>query len=121
MMPQIVEVVKNIHHISEVNSLGVALDVDVNVHTEKYLGVTVELRKALRELLSTFKSNVGRQPDLKNLISIIEKYLTYIEDWIKFPKLIEIPREVVKEVEKEKVVIVPTDNKEKEVTLSFVI
>jgi len=40
MLPQIVEVVKHIHHISEVNQLGVAVDVDVNVQTEKYLGVT---------------------------------------------------------------------------------
>jgi 2-methylisocitrate lyase-like PEP mutase family enzyme len=33
MLPQIVEVVKNIHHITEVNSLGVAVDVDINVQT----------------------------------------------------------------------------------------
>ena len=47
MLPQIVEIVKHIHHISEVNSLGVAVDVDVNVHTEQYLGVSKELRKSL--------------------------------------------------------------------------
>lgn len=41
LLPQIVEVVKNIHHISEVNSLGTAVDVDINIQTEKYLGVTV--------------------------------------------------------------------------------
>lgn len=39
-MPQIVEVVRNIHHISEVNSLGAAVDVDLNVQIEKYLGVS---------------------------------------------------------------------------------
>lgn len=39
-MPQIVEVIKNIHHISEVNQLGVAVDVDVNVHAEKFIGVS---------------------------------------------------------------------------------
>lgn len=88
MLPQIVEVVRNIHHITEVNSLGIAVDVDINIHTERYLGVTNELRKALFELLTTFKSNVGRQPDLKNLIIVIEKYLKYIDDWISFPKLV---------------------------------
>ena len=121
LMPQIVEVVKNIHHIAEVNSLGVAVDVDVNVHTENYLGVTTELRQSLRELLASFRSNVGRQPDLKNLISIIEKYLVFVEDWIKFPKLIEVPKEVIKEVEKEKVVVLPTDNKQKLASMSYVI
>ena len=75
-----------------------AIDVDVNVHTENYLGVTTELRQSLRDLLTSFKSNVGRQPELKNQISIIEKYLVFIEDWIKFPKLIEVPKEVIKEV-----------------------
>jgi hypothetical protein len=33
MLPQIVEFVKHIHHIAEVNSLGVAVDVDINVQT----------------------------------------------------------------------------------------
>jgi hypothetical protein len=91
----------------------VAVDVDYNVQTEKYLGVTTELRKGLLELLNSFKANVNRQPDLKNLISIIEKYLLFIDDWIAFPKLIEIPKEVIKEVSKEKVVLVPTNDKEK--------
>ncbi len=113
MIPQIVEVVRNIHHISEVNSLGVAVDVDVNVQTERYLGVTNELKRSLLELLATFKSNVGRQPDLKNLILIIEKYLKYIDDWISFPKLVEVPKDVIKEVERERVVLVPTPDKEK--------
>ncbi|MCB0368699.1 MAG: hypothetical protein KDD45_04445 [Bdellovibrionales bacterium] len=73
------------------------------------------------ELLAVFRSNVGRQPDLKNLIGIIEKYLKFIDDWISFPKLVEIEKVVEKEVEKEKVVILPTENKEREATLSYLI
>jgi hypothetical protein len=88
MLPQIVEVVKNIYHISEVHSLGVAVDVDVNVHSEKFIGVSNELRVGLAELLKNFKNNVNRQPELKNLIALIEKYILCIDDWIKFPKLI---------------------------------
>lgn len=48
------------------------------------------------DLLSTFRANVGRQPDLKNLIAIIEKYIKYVDDWIAFPKLIEVEKEVIK-------------------------
>ena len=92
MIPQIVQIVRNIHHVSEVNSLGVAVDVDINVQTEKYLGVSQQLRKSLLDLLSTFKANVGRQPDLKNLIAIIEKYIKYVDDWIAFPKLVEVEK-----------------------------
>jgi hypothetical protein len=33
---------------------------------------------------------VGRQPDLKNLIAIIEKHLKFIDNWIAFPKLVQV-------------------------------
>ncbi len=121
MLPQVVEVVKHVHHISEVNSLGVAVDVDINVQTEKYLGVSVELRKGLLDLLATFKANVGRQPDLKALIAIIEKYLKCIDEWIKFPKLVEVVKEVAHDVVRDRPVLVPTPDREKEATLSFIL
>ena len=82
MLPQIVEIIKNIHHVSEVNQLGIAVDVDINVQVEKFAGVSVELKKGLVELLTVFRSNAGRQPDLKNLIVIIEKYMKFIDSWI---------------------------------------
>lgn len=63
--------------------------------------------------MSTFRSNVGRQPDLKNLIAIIEKYIKYVDDWIAFPKLVEVEKEVIKEVDKERIVLVPTPDKER--------
>lgn len=72
-------------------------------------------------MLSTFRSNVGRQPDLKNLISIIEKYIKYVDDWIAFPKLVEVEKEVIKEVDKERIVLVPTPDKEREASLSFLL
>lgn len=52
--------------------------------------MSVELKKGLVELLTVFKSNAGRQPDLKNLIVIIEKYMKFIDSWIEFPKLVEV-------------------------------
>lgn len=47
MLPQIVEVVRTIHQISEIQNLGVAVDVDLTVHTQQYVGVSEELRKSL--------------------------------------------------------------------------
>jgi len=64
---------------------------------------------------------VGRQPDLKNLIAIIEKYIKYVDDWIAFPKLVEVEKEVIKEVDKERIVLVPTPDKEREASLSFLL
>ena len=98
LMPQIVEVVRNIHHISEVGRLGVAIGVDSTEQTEKFQGISTELRKGLAELLATFRTNVGRQPDLRALITIIEKHLKLVDEWVRFPKLVEVPHEVIKEV-----------------------
>jgi hypothetical protein len=39
MLPQIVEVVKTVHQIAEYQSLGVAVDVNVEQHTSQYIGV----------------------------------------------------------------------------------
>ena len=47
LLPQVVEIVKNIHHISEVNQLGVAVDADINVQVEKFAGISSDLKKAL--------------------------------------------------------------------------
>lgn len=88
MMPQIVEIVKNIHNISEVQSLGVAVDIGIEAHTHNYIGVSEELRAGLLALLATFKTNSQRQPDLRALIPVIEKYLKLIDEWIRFPKII---------------------------------
>lgn len=121
LMPQIVEVVKNIHHVSEVGRLGVTIGVDSAEQTEKFQSISVELRKGLAELLATFRSNVGRQPDLKALITIIEKHLRLVDEWVKFPKLVEVPHEVIREVEKERVVLVPTADKDKEAALSYIL
>lgn len=121
LMPQIVEVVRNIHHISEVGRLGVAIGVDATEQTEKFQGISVELRKGLAELLATFRTNVGRQPDLRALITIIEKHLKIVDEWVKFPKLVEVPHEIIKEVEKERVVLVPTADKDKEAALSYIL
>ena len=73
------------------------------------------------ELLGTFRSNVGRQPELRNLIGIIEKYLKVIDQWIAFPKLIEIEKEVTREIINDRPVLIPTADKAKEATLSYIL
>jgi hypothetical protein len=46
------------------------------------------------DLLEKFKQNVSRQPDLKNLINIIENHLKQVDNWINFPKILEVPKYV---------------------------
>jgi hypothetical protein len=46
----------------------------------------------LVELLDKFKANVNRQPDLKGLIGIIETQMKNVDNWINFPKILEVPK-----------------------------
>jgi hypothetical protein len=48
MLPQTVEVVKHIHHISEIRALGVAVDEEVGVLTAKFAGVSSDLLRVLQ-------------------------------------------------------------------------
>lgn len=113
MLPQIVEVVKTVHEIAEVQALGVAKDVSSEVHTKEYVGITQDLRGELSTLLGSFKSKVRSQPDLKVLIDNMEKYLVILDKWIKFPKIIEVSKEVEVTVEKDRPVLIPTKDSEK--------
>ena len=90
MLPQIVEVVKHIHSISEVQSPGLAVNVSIKEHTKEFSSVSTELHTSLLNLLEKFKQNAYRQPDLKNTIPIIENHLKMVEKWINFPKIVEV-------------------------------
>jgi len=71
MLPQIVEVVKHLHSITEVQSPGVAVNVSIEEHTKEFTSVSTELHTSLVDLLEKFKQNAYRQPDLKSIIPII--------------------------------------------------
>ena len=54
----------------------------------------------------------GTNPQLKLQIEIIEKFLAQLEEFILYPKIVQVPVEkiVEKVVEKDKVVTVPTQD-----------
>lgn len=60
----------------------------VEEHTQQYISVSQDLKLSLTDLLEKFKQNVSRQPDLKNLITIIENHLKQVDNWINFPKIL---------------------------------
>lgn len=73
------------------------------------------------DLLEKFRQNAYRQPDLKNVIPIIETHLKMVDKWIDFPKIVEVKKPVEKVVEKEKVVLVPASDHEREASLSYLV
>ncbi len=76
---------------------------------------------SLSDLLEKFKQNVYRQPDLKNIILIVETHLKQVEKWIEFPKIVEVEKLVDRIVEKDKVVLVPTSDHQREASLSYLV
>jgi len=60
LLPQILEVLKNVHHISEdvtLTGLGVALGVNIEVHTQDYVKLCESLRDALESLLASLRTS----------------------------------------------------------------
>lgn len=58
---------------------------------------------------------------MKVLIENMEKYLIILDKWIKFPKIIEVPKEVEVTVEKDRPILIPTRDSDKEVALMSII
>jgi hypothetical protein len=92
LLPQILEVMKHIHEISEEKLAGVAaLGVDVEVHTQDYIGILNNLQGGLVGLLASLRVNASR-PEVKAQITLIEQLLPIIANLIKFPTIIQVPK-----------------------------
>jgi hypothetical protein len=75
----------------------------------------------LLELHEKLKQSATRQPELRSIVSLIEAHLGKVEKWINFPKIVQIEKPVEKIVEKEKVVLVPSQDHQKEASLSYLV
>ena len=51
----------------------------------------------------------------------MEKYLVILDKWIKFPKIIEVPKEIEVTVERNRPVLIPTKDSDKEMALMSII
>ena len=78
-MPQIVEVLKYVHEITEKEELGVAVGVDVATHEQRYKLISKDLKGNLDILLMEIRKMKGTNPQLKIQIEIIEKFLAQLE------------------------------------------
>ena len=125
-MPQIVEVLKYVHEVVEEEQLGVAVGVDVATHEQRYKLMTKDLKVNLDVLLTELRKMKGSNPNIKVQIEIIEKFLRELEEFILFPRIVQVPKEKIVEkiVEKDKVVALPTQNERSlkmELTLSLLV
>ena len=121
IMPQIVEVLKYVHEVVEEETLGVAIGVDVQTHEQKYKLLTKDIKVQLDLLLVDLRKLRGSNPNFQVQVTLIEKFLTELEQFILFPRIVQVPKVVEKivEVEKERIVSLPRDDRSLKMELSL--
>lgn len=95
VLPQIVEVLKHIHEITDqrIDSVGLGIaefGVDVQVHTANYIDLCSNLKKGLEGLLLTLKN--ATTPEVKAQVIMIGELVTILSDLIRFPNIIQVPK-----------------------------
>jgi hypothetical protein len=110
-MPQIVEVLKHVHDVVIENQLGVALDVDVSIHENKYKQLSRDIKVQIDVLLVEIRKLKVSNPALRIQIEMIEKFFQEFEAYVNYPRIVQVTKEkpVEKIVEKEKVVQLHND------------
>jgi hypothetical protein len=126
IMPQIVEVLKYVHEVVEEETLGVAVGVEVASHEQKYKFLTANLKTNIGVLMAEIRKMRNTNPALGVLIETIEKFLAELEQFILFPRIVQVPKEVIVEkiVEKDRIVQLPTQDERSikmELTLSMLV
>jgi hypothetical protein len=109
VMPQIVEVLRYVHEVVESDNLGVAVGVDVATHEQKYKLLTKDIKVQIDLLLSELRKMKTGSPALRIQIELIEGFLAQLDQFILFPRIVEVPKIVEKivEVEKDRIVHLP--------------
>lgn len=125
VMPQIVEVLKYVHEITEKEELGVAVGVDVASYEQRLKILSKDIKVNFDLLIAELRK-MKSTPNLKVQIELIERFLGQFEEYLLYPKIFQIPKERVVEkiVEKDRVVSVPTQDERSikmELTLSLLV
>lgn len=107
VMPQIVEVIKYVHEIIEEESLGVAVDVDISVQEVRYREMYGKLKIQFDGLLAELNKMRSKNPGLRVQIELIEGFLIELNKLIAFPRIVQVEKEKIVEVDKNVPVLVP--------------
>lgn len=120
-MPQIVEVLKYVHEVVEEETLGVAVGVEVSTHEQKYKLLTKDIKIQLDLLLAELRKLRTSNPALQGQVTLVEGFLVELEKFILFPRIVEVPKIVEKivEVEKDRIVTLPKDDRSLKMELSL--
>ena len=120
-MPQIVEVLKYVHEVVQEETLGVAVGIDVHTHEQKYKLLVKDIKIQLDGLLVEIRRLKMSNPGLKVQIELIETFIAQLDQFILFPRIVEVPKIVEKivEVEKDRIITLPKDDRSLKMELSL--
>lgn len=124
VMPQIVEVLKYVHEIVEEETLGVAVGVDISVQEARYKELYGKVKVQFDGLLAELRRLRTSNPGLKIQIDMIEAFLVELNKIISFPRIVQVEKEKVVEVDKNVPILVPKLDLEAErfqVTLGMIV
>ena len=124
IMPQIVEVLKYVHEIVEEETLGVAVGVDISVQESRYKELYGKVKVQFDGLLAELRRLRTSNPGLKIQIDMIEAFLVELNKIISFPRIVQVEKEKIVEVDKNVPVLVPKLDLEAErfqVTLGMIV
>lgn len=94
-MPQIVEVLKYVHEITEKEELGVAVGVDVATHEQRLKILSKDIKVNFDLLIVELRKLIKSNPNLRMQIELIERFLAQFEEFILYPKIFQIPKEKI--------------------------
>ena len=124
IMPQVVEVIKYVHEIVEQETLGVAVGVDVRVQEQRYQELYGKVKPQFELILIELRKLRQTNPAFKIQIDSIEMFLVELNKLIAFPKIVQVEREKIVEVDRNVPVLVgkmDIDAERFQVTLSMIV
>ncbi len=97
------------------------MGVDVHTHEQKYKLLVKDIKVQLDGLLVEIRRLKMSNPTLKVQIELIETFLAQLDQFILFPRIVEVPKIVEKivEVEKDRIVALPKDDRSLKMELSL--
>lgn len=92
ILPQVVEVLKYVHEIEEIDTLGVAVTGDIQVAERRYRELYGNSKKQLEILLVELRQLRTAHPNLRVVIEIIEKFLLEFDRLAAAQRVVAVDR-----------------------------
>lgn len=112
ILPQVVEVLKYVHEISESDSLGLSIGIDIQEQEKKYKQLYGITHSQLEVILTELRRLRNNQPGLSAQIDLLVKYLADFDRLAGLQRIVGVPHETIVEKEVSKAVLVPTKDSE---------